>query len=164
MYEYDCSGAGCLEAEGRKLAAEIRRLGEPVNLVGFSMGGVVVRAAHAADPSLPIQRAAFINAPHGGSWLAHLGAPFKALRGIRQLRPGSDLLRRLAAIDWHIPALAIWSPLDLAVIPGTSARWAGATERVRCNALFHSWPICSRRIHERIVAFFSERNFNRFSS
>ena len=153
VFHYNFNGSACLEAEGRKLAAEIRRRGEPVNLLGFSMGGVVVRAAHASDPSLPIHRAAFINTPHRGSLMACL-VPWKAMLGIQQLRPNSDLLRRLDAADWQIPTLAVWCPFDLAVFPGTSARWVRATQSIRCGVPLHSWPIFSRTIHRQVAAFF----------
>ena len=154
VFRYDCSGFGCLEREGEKLAAMIRSRAEPVNVVGFSMGGLVVRAAHQTDPSLPIRRAAFLNSPHAGTWLAYL-APFKALRGIRQMRPASEFLKRLASVNWEIPTLAVWSPLDLVVVPGRSARWAGVTVQMRCDVPAHVWPICSRAVHARIAEFFA---------
>lgn len=154
IFHYNFNGSACLEAEGRKLAADIRRRGELVNLLGFSMGGVVVRAAHESDPSLPIHRAAFINTPHSGSLMACL-VPWKSMLGIQQLRPNSDLLRRLDAADWRIPTLAVWCPFDLAVVPGTSARWVRATQSLRCAVPLHSWPIFSHKIHRRLAEFFA---------
>ena len=159
IFHYNCGGVGCLEIEGRKLAAEIRRRGQSVNVLGFSMGGIVVRAAHESDPTLPIRRAAFINTPHRGSWLAYL-VPFKTFCGIRQLQPGSELLCRLAAADWRVPTLAVWCPFDLAVVPGWSARWDRATQNVRCNVPMHAWPIFSRTIHRRIADFFSTDEYD----
>jgi hypothetical protein len=75
------------------------------------------------------------------------------LDGIQQLRPGSALLRRLAAADWRVPTLAVWCRFDLVVVPGHSARWDRATQSIRCDVPMHSWPIFSRTIRERVADF-----------
>src|SRR5689334_15115810 len=71
IFHYDSSGRVRFEDLGLQLADEIRRRDVPVNLIGFSMGGLVVRAAHLLDRSLPIRKAAFLNSPHAGSLLAY---------------------------------------------------------------------------------------------
>ena len=152
IFPYDCSGIGCLEEEGRKLAHAVKLRGEPVNIVGFSMGGLVVRAAALADPNIQYRRAVFINSPHRGSYLSYL-LPFPKLRGIQQLRPESDLLRRLNAAAWNIPTLAVWCPLDLMILPGKNARWDKANQLIRCDIPVHTWPIHSPSIQRRITAF-----------
>lgn len=56
---------------GAALAAEVRRLAErtggPVDLLGLSNGGPVIRAAFAADRSLPVERVVTSGSPHGGA-------------------------------------------------------------------------------------------------
>jgi hypothetical protein len=56
---------------GAPLAAEIRRLAEtsggPVDLLGLSNGGLTIRAAFAADRSLPVERVVLSGAPLAGS-------------------------------------------------------------------------------------------------
>lgn len=53
------------------LVGEIRRLadasGSEVDLLGLSNGGLLVRAAFAADPSIPVDRTVTSGAPHAGS-------------------------------------------------------------------------------------------------
>jgi len=153
IFRYDSSGHSCFEDLGRKLADRVLEIGRPVNIVAFSMGGLVARAARLMEPSLPLHRAVFLNSPHGGSWLAYT----LSLPGIRQMRPSSDLLRRLDHVPWDIPTLAVWCPGDLIVIPGRSARWKSATRIIRCNVPLHLWPIWSRRLHRRIADFLAER-------
>src|ERR671912_1439950 len=67
IHPYDCTGRTPFEALARQLADAVRAAGTPVNLVGYSMGGIVIRSAHLLDPALPIRRAAFLNSPHAGS-------------------------------------------------------------------------------------------------
>lgn len=155
MFNYRADGVGCLRAEAEKFAAAIRGR-DPVNVVAFSMGGVVAREAYRADPTLPIRRAAFLNCPHRGSWLAYLASPFKVLRGVRQLRPSSAFIAGLAKSAWRVPTLAVWCPMDYAIVPGTSARWRSASEVVCCPVPWHTWPIRSRSIHARLVRFFTQ--------
>ena len=152
IFRYDCWGRVEFEELGRRLAGEIRQRGGEVNLVGFSMGGLVVRAAHLVDRTLPIRRAVFLNSPLRGSWLAKL-LPWP---GIRQMRPGSAFMRAIEGAEWTAPTLSVWCPLDLMVIPGTSARWEEAGECVCCWVPAHIWPVYSRRVHERVVEFLKE--------
>lgn len=151
IHHYDCTGRTPFEQLGAELADAIRAANTPVNVVGYSMGGIVIRSAHMLHPELPIRRAAFLNAPHAGSVVAYL-LPFPACR---QMRPGSDWMRRLDDAAWDIPTLAVWCPGDLVILPNRSACWAKATETVCGRVPAHVWPIYSRNIHRRIAAFLS---------
>ena len=154
MFPYQSNGTGCLRSAGERFAAAVRRHGKPVTVLAFSMGGLVVRAAHAVDPTLPIQRAVFLNTPHQGSWWCYLSSPLKGLRSLHQMRPGSEFLRRLHAVEWTVPTLVTWCPFDLFVFPGESARWpSGAVERLCCSMPLHEWPMYSKRVRQRVVAF-----------
>jgi triacylglycerol lipase len=151
-YRYNASGNIPFEILGAQLAEEIHRRDEPVNLLGFSMGGLVARAAHLLDPSLTIHRAAFLNSPHGGSIMAYM----LPLSGARQMRPGAPFLRRLDTDDWKIPTLVVWCPLDAIVVPGGNARWRRASKSI-CSAMpLHLWPLFSHRLHEQIADFLAE--------
>ena len=149
IYRYDCSGFVSFEELGGQLATAIRSRGAPVNLVGYSMGGLVIRSAHLVDSSLPIRRAAFMNSPHGGSWLACL----LPLAGVRQMRPFDPYMKRLAAHTWDVPTLTIWNPVDGIIVPGRNTRWDGAGEHVRCGVPIHYWPILSKPLQRRVVEF-----------
>ena len=56
---------------GVALAAEVRRLAErtggPIDMLGLSNGGPMVRAAFAADRALPVERVVTSGGPHGGA-------------------------------------------------------------------------------------------------
>jgi triacylglycerol esterase/lipase EstA (alpha/beta hydrolase family) len=149
IHHYDSTGRTPFETLAGQLADAIRAAGTPVNLVGYSMGGIVIRSAHMLDPTLPIRRVAFLNSPHTGSLVAYL-LPFPACR---QMRPGSEWMKRLTACDWTIPTLAVWCPGDLVILPNRSACWAKATETICGRVPAHIWPIYSRAIHRRIAAF-----------
>jgi len=149
VFRYDTSGLRDIGRLGLDLAAAIRSAGCEVNLVGYSMGGLVVRSAIASANDLPVRRAAFLHTPHGGSIMAHL-LPFT---GIRQMRPGGEFMRRLDAQRWEIPTFVVWCPGDLVVVPGHNARWGMAQEEMRCDVPAHIWPLFSRRIHLAVARF-----------
>lgn len=151
-FAYRSNGFSCLEEEGRRLANRLAGLDGPVNLVGYSMGGLVIQAARLANPDLDIRRAAFLNTPHDGSLLARW-LPGAA---IRQMRPGSEFLARIASIEWTIPTLAIWTPGDLMVVPARSAAWPRATLTARCRVPAHIWPLFCPRTHAQLAAFLLE--------
>jgi triacylglycerol lipase len=149
IWEYDSTGLVTFQELGRQLVKRIRDYGNPVNLVAFSMGGLIARAAHLIDREIPVQRAVYLNSPHGGSLLAYL-LPF---RGVRQMCPNSTFMSELRADRWDIPTFVVWNPLDTMVVPGTSTRLKHATETICCRLPIHLWPIWSKGIHGRVVDF-----------
>lgn len=148
VWTYDNSGRTPLAELGAKLAAAVG--GEPVCLAGYSMGGLVIRAAVLQEPSLDVRRAAILHTPHRGTLTAWM------LRrpGCRDMRPGSPFLRMLEGQSWTIPTLATWCASDLMVIPGHSARWAAATVSKHCLTPAHAWPVVSPGIHSAVCSFF----------
>ncbi len=149
IHRYDSSGRTCLIAEGQRLAAKLTPASGPINLVGYSMGGLVVRAALLANAALPIHRVAFLNTPHAGSLVAHTLPG----TGIAQMRPNSEFLKQLDAAPWSHPTYVAWTPADLMVLPGHSANWPRATQTHRCDVPAHVWPVYSRKIHQELAAF-----------
>jgi triacylglycerol lipase len=149
IFHYDVSGLTPFETLGQRLVDHVRSRGEALNLVAFSMGGIVARTAQLLDPDIPVRRAVFLNSPHAGTILAY-SLPFA---GVRQLRPNADLIHRLAAATWNIPTLVTWSPLDAIIVPGHSADWPHATQSIRCPVPMHTWPIWSSKIHHRVARF-----------
>ena len=139
-----------MESLAAELIERIRAIGEPVNLIGYSMGGLVVRTACLLAPELPVRRTAFLNTPHGGSILAWL----LPLPGVRQLRPNSQLLRTLKAQSWNIPTLVVSNPLDTAIVPARNTQWEIKTgSNAVCSVPIHVWPIFSTDLRQRIVRF-----------
>ena len=96
IWHYDNSGHASIQALGRALASHLKRLNAPVNLIGYSMGGLVVREAIRQTPELKVRRVALLNSPNNGSVAAFL-VPLSACR---EMRPGSAFLRQLNAAPW----------------------------------------------------------------
>ncbi len=152
-HDYNSSGRISIAELGLVVAQQIRELDRPVRLLGFSMGGLIARAAKWCDPSLPVERAAFMNTPHRGSWLAYAPLPLAA---VRQMRPTSVFIRELNEMPWDVPTMAVHSPGDAMVLPGTNARFAGAAHSI-CNKVpAHMWPVYSPSIRRRVIEFLSE--------
>ena len=94
--------------------------GEPVLLVGHSLGGLLVRG-YLSSPycmdgdTCKVAAAVTLGAPHGGSRLAALGIG----RLARSLLYGGPLIRELEARDAPppCPVLALTTPLDNFVLP-----------------------------------------------
>lgn len=149
IWHYNNSGLLSLESLGSQLAAELRRINGPFHLVGYSMGGLIIREALRQDPTLPLQRSALLHSPHSGS----LSACLLPLTACREMRPGSLFLRRLAAAAWDFPTLVTWSPGDLMILPGSSARWTRASRILRSDIPAHAWPVVSQGIHRSVIDF-----------
>jgi len=151
IWPYNSSGTASLEQLAKMLAADLLAHGAPLHLVGYSMGGLIVREALRQNPRLPVRSVALLHTPHYGS----LAGYFLPLTACREMRPGSSFLRRLNAAPWPHRTLVTWCPWDLMVLPGHSACWKMATRTIRCDLPAHNWPILSSRIHAEIVRFFS---------
>jgi len=149
IWRYDNSGRTSLEAVGRELREELHGTSGPLNVVGYSMGGLVVREALRVAHVLPVRSAVFLHCPHGGSLAAHAFT----LPACREMRPGSDFLARLDGAPWKIPTLATWCALDGVVVPGFSACWKHATATLQSPVPAHAWPVISPGIHKAVIRF-----------
>lgn len=101
--------------------------------IGFSQGGIIWRTCALRHPELQKQvSAAFtISTPHSGSLFAYFGMG----DGIADLRPNSDLLKKLDAYEDSIPYYAVYNPFDSFVVPGSS----GFLKRAKVNVRVPSW-------------------------
>ena len=95
-------GTGDLRVAAFQLALAARDTGAPkVDLVGFSLGGLVARAwLRIGDPEVQIRHLVMLAVPNGGVALPeHSGLPYQAScetnKACGQLRPGSSFLRLL---------------------------------------------------------------------
>ncbi|MGY1635095.1 esterase/lipase family protein [Geodermatophilus sp. SYSU D00742] len=94
---------------------------ERVHVVGHSLGGLIARYhVQRQDGDRRVESLVTLGTPHQGSVLAHL-VPTPL---VRQLRPGSPVLRELAepAPGVRTPVTAIYSDLDQVVLPTTAGR------------------------------------------
>jgi triacylglycerol esterase/lipase EstA (alpha/beta hydrolase family) len=134
------------EAEALRARTGARR----VDVVGFSMGALVSRYwVQLLGGRLVVRRFISISGPHAGTGLAFLGRG----KGVTQMRPGSRLLRALqqdprpwGATEVH----SFWTPWDLTILPASSSRLPGASER-RFPVLLHPWMLTDRRVHDAVV-------------
>jgi triacylglycerol lipase len=101
-----------------------------IDLVGFSMGGLVCRYFIQRLGGLArLDRFIAIASPHHGSLLAWLWPG----EGCRQMRPRSGFLRDLNSDIGMLENLkftSLWTPLDLMVVPASSSR-AGIGREVK---------------------------------
>lgn len=149
IWRYDNSGRSSLELAGSGLREELHRTEGPFNLIGYSMGGLVIREALRETHTLPVRRVVFLHCPHGGSLAAHAFA----LPACREMRPGSEFLARLNQATWETPTLATWCALDTVVVPGQSAQWKHATTTLQSPVPAHAWPVISPSIHKAVIRF-----------
>ena len=123
---------------------------QPIDLVGFSMGGLVSRYYVQRLGGIDrVRRLITISSPHNGTWTAY----FYVQPGTLQMRPNSkfleDLNRDVAQLD-RINFTSIWTPLDGMIVPPNSSKLPVGQE-VIINVLLHAWMVQDPRCL-RIVA------------
>jgi triacylglycerol lipase len=125
-----------------------------VDLVGFSMGGIVCRYYLQRMGGLErVGRFISISTPHRGTVMANL-VPHGFLRrpGITQLTLNSVFLQELnkdAAALGRIRFTSLWTPLDLMILPASSSRMKvgrDMTMWVAAHPLMVWEPRCIRRV------------------
>jgi len=134
------------EAEALRARTGARR----VDVVGFSMGALVTRYwVQLLGGRLVVRRFISISGPHAGTGLAFLGRG----KGVSQMRPGSRLLRALQkdSRPWGSTEVhSFWTPWDLTILPASSSRLPGASER-RFPVLLHPWMLTDSRVLDSVV-------------
>jgi hypothetical protein len=125
-------GAADLGAHIERVCAQTGH--DRVHVVGHSLGGLIARYhVQRQGGDRRVESLVTLGTPHEGSLLAHvLPAPL-----VRQLRPGSPVLRELAepAPGCRTQVTAIYSDLDQVVLPTRSGRCEHPDLRAR-NLLF----------------------------
>jgi triacylglycerol lipase len=161
VYSFDMvpsNGAAPLEVLADQLANFIDRTfkpHQPIDLLGFSMGGIVSRYYLQRLGGLDrTDRLVTVSSPHNGTTMAE----FSFVPGGKQMRVGSEFLQdlnrdidRLAAIQFT----SIWTPLDAIIVPAASSRVSVAqnqTVMVPC----HKWMVYDRRSLRAIAQAFEQ--------
>lgn len=116
----------------------------PLDIVGFSMGGVISRYyVQQLGGRDRVQRFITVASPHYGSWVAY----GRNNPGCHQMRPGSDFLNRLnqdtTALE-QVRFTSIWTPYDLMIMPASSSQMPVGQE-VTLPILLHPWMIRDAR-------------------
>jgi pimeloyl-ACP methyl ester carboxylesterase len=112
-------GHGDIAAYGQTvagLASSLIAQGQPsVDLVGYSMGGLVARSAASSNPAA-VRRVATIASPHAGTASAGLGVflanASACPTACQQMAPGSDFLDALPVAEDATRWLSAWSSVD----------------------------------------------------
>ncbi len=120
-------GATPLDTLAGRLGAHIRRAfgrEQAVDVMGFSMGGLIARAwIQLHGGAERTRRFISVASPQRGSLVA-LPWPRFPLAGVADMKPGSELLRRLDA-DLEplqkVECCSFYCPTDLMVVPGWTA-------------------------------------------
>lgn len=113
-----------IEVLARQLARYIATTfppSQPVNLFGFSMGGLICRSyVQQLGGVAQTRRLITLATPHWGTYMAYL---FNRPACV-QMRPGSAFLRDLNQDLTALECLnftSIWTPLDLMIVPAMSS-------------------------------------------
>ncbi|MFE4107634.1 alpha/beta fold hydrolase [Almyronema epifaneia] len=116
---------------------------QPVDLLGFSMGGLVSRYYIQRLGGLKrVDRFVTVSAPHQGSWLAY----GRWNQGCEQMRPNSLFIQDLSQDVNMLSQLAftsIWTPYDLMIVPAESSRLPVGRE-IKVPVLTHSGMLTNR--------------------
>lgn len=152
-----CDGRGGLEPIAEALKQEIDQSfgpNEPIDIVAFSMGGLVSRYyLQELGGASRCRSLTTLASPHHGTQTAWL-YPSK---GAIQMRPGSEFLSTLdqseAALG-KMPVVSYRSRLDLVILPSASSIWERA-ENIEHPSLLHPFlltsPTVMRDIERRLT-------------
>lgn len=141
------NGNGRLETLAEQVADYVRRNfrdEQPLDLVGFSMGGIVTRYYLQRLGGLDkVQRYISISAPNNGTLMAYtLQRP-----GVVQMRPKSTLLQDLnrdVEVLQKLQVTVLWTPFDLMILPARSSQMAVGKE-IQLPVPVHAWMVSDSR-------------------
>lgn len=148
-------------ADLRELAQQVRAYiennfppEEKINLIGFSMGGLITRYyLQRLNGITKTNKYVSISAPNYGSNWAYL-LPFT---GIKQMRPHSHFLQDLNTDVKQqlntIPCLTIWTPVDTMIIPAHSSLM-GVGKEISIPLQIHKFMLRDQRVLQNISQFF----------
>ncbi|AFY93825.1 esterase/lipase family protein [Chamaesiphon minutus] len=141
-------GSTRLEILAQQLADEIDRTfgpDRPIDLLGFSMGGLVSRYyLQRLDGLRRVQRFITISSPHNGT----IAANFSRQSGCMQMRPNSTFMQDLSSDVDRLKELnftSLWTPFDLIILPPSSSQLGIGTQR-SISVLAHPLMVSDRRV------------------
>ncbi|NET42933.1 triacylglycerol lipase [Okeania sp. SIO2B3] len=123
---------------------------QPLDLIGFSMGGIVSRYYVQRLGGIErVERFITISSPHNGTLTAYalnLAAP-------KQMRPKSDFMEDLnqdIALLEQINFTSIWTPYDAMILPARSSQIPVGRD-IKINVLLHAWMVSDEKVFKVIV-------------
>ena len=118
---------------------------EKIDLIGFSMGGLVTRYYLQRMGGLKkVQRYINISAPNHGTLTAYV----LNYAGILQMRYDSPFLKDLNSdveVLNNIDLTVLWTPFDLMILPADSTQLFLGKE-IKIPVLFHPWMLTDDRV------------------
>ncbi|WNG50507.1 lipase [Archangium minus] len=116
-----------------------------IDVVAFSMGALVSRYyLQRLEGRSHVRRFVSISGPHAGTLTGWL----RFNPGARDMRPGSELLRGLAADEapfGDVQVFTLWTPLDLMILPAHSSQLVNARERT-IPVILHPLMLRDKRV------------------
>lgn len=146
-----------LELLAQQVAILVDRIAphQPIDLLGFSMGGLVTRYYLQRLGGIDrVQRFITISTPHKGTIAAH----FSMRPACLQMRPNSDFIRDLNIDVDRLNILnftSLWTPFDLIILPPSSSQLGIGTE-MQIPALTHPMMVSDRRTFKAIADALSQ--------
>lgn len=119
----------------RRVGMLARRHGEPVSLVGWSLGGLFAREI-ARRQSDAVRKVITLGTPFSGD--PHANNAWRAYHLITGHAVDAPPIEVDFATKPPVPTIALWSPLDGVIAPRAAAGWPHERDRavpVRCNHL-----------------------------
>jgi triacylglycerol lipase len=152
------NGAAPLDVLAAQLANFIDRTfkpNQPIDLLGFSMGGIISRYYLQRLGGLDrTNRLVTVSSPHNGTTMAELSF----VPGGKQMRVGSEFLQdlnrdvdRLAQIQFT----SIWTPMDAIIVPAASSRVSVANNQT-VLVPWHKLMVSDRRSLATIATAFEQ--------
>ncbi|GMM92752.1 alpha/beta fold hydrolase [Qipengyuania sp. MTN3-11] len=131
-YNLGATAERFFKVEERLLDLFARR-GEPIVLVGWSLGGVIARELAKRHPD-KVAKVITMGSPFSGSPRANNG--WRAYQAIAGHRVDEPEFEAEPAVKPPVETVALWSPLDGVVNPRSACGWPGERDRavpVRCS-------------------------------
>jgi triacylglycerol esterase/lipase EstA (alpha/beta hydrolase family) len=134
---------------------------DAVDIVGFSMGALVARTyLQLLGGDTHVHSFVSISGPHRGTWTAYA----LPLLGVRQMRPGSPLLRALGDDVSHLSNVAVhclYTPYDAMIVPSESGVLRGARSVHSVPVALHRLMIHDRRVHTLVAGLLAQHTPDR---
>lgn len=142
------NGMAPLEALATQLAQQIGQIvpsERRLNLVGFSMGGLICRVyIQLFGGAERTDRLITVATPHQGTWTAYSYERPACI----QMRPGSRLLRQLNSdldVLRRLAVTSIWTPFDLTIMPAINS-YLTVGDFVAILSPFHQTMLMDERV------------------
>jgi triacylglycerol lipase len=161
VYDIDLipnNGDGKLEVLAKQVADLVDRTfspHQPIDLLGFSMGGLVSRYYLQRLGGIDrVQRFISISAPNNGT----IAAQFSLRPGCMQMRPNSQFMTDLNSDVDRLKSLnftSLWTPFDMIILPPSSSQLGIGTE-ISISVVAHPLMVADRRVLKAITHALSQ--------